>query len=111
MRNFPGGLLLAALFSLPAAAQTTLHLTAVPAGTPAGQPLYVAGSFNGWQPAAPGYAFARQPDGSYQLVLPASVSGPQVLERPKSAYRGRQDDGGGRFEGYGFCAGRRPSGP
>jgi metallo-beta-lactamase class B len=65
------GLLWASL----AAGQTTLRLTAVPPGTPAGAAIYVAGSFNGWQPGSPAHALARQPDGTYSLTLPASVTG------------------------------------
>ncbi len=79
------GLLLAAR-TQPALAQTTLRLTAVPAATPAGQPIYVAGSFNDWQPAAPGYALAPQPDGSYQLVLPATVHGAQEFKFTRGSW-------------------------
>jgi len=78
--------LVAALLSLPAQAQTTLRVVAVPAATPAGQPLYVAGSFNDWQPAASGYALARQPDGTYQLTLPATVRGPQEFKFTRGSW-------------------------
>jgi len=67
-------------------AQTTLRLAAVPAATPAGQPIYVAGSFNDWQPAAPGYALTRQPDGSYQLTLPATVRGAQEFKFTRGSW-------------------------
>ena len=86
---YPGrgwAVLLAVALSQPAAAQTTLRLTKVPGTTPAGQPLYVAGSFNGWQPAAPGYALARQPDGSYQLTLPATVQGAQEFKFTRGSW-------------------------
>jgi predicted alpha/beta superfamily hydrolase len=56
-----------------ALAQTTLHLTSLPGTTPAGSVIYVAGSFNNWQPAAPAYALVRQPDSSYQLTLGTEV--------------------------------------
>lgn len=68
-----------------AQAQTTLRVQ-VPAATPAGQVLYVAGSFNGWQPAAAGYALARQPDGTYQLTLPASLQGPQEFKFTRGSW-------------------------
>jgi metallo-beta-lactamase class B len=42
--------------------------------------VYVAGSFNGWSPAAPGWALARQPDGAYALTLPDSVRGPVAFK-------------------------------
>ena len=74
------------LSSYAAAAQTTLRIQAVPAATPVDQPIYVAGSFNSWQPAAPGYAFSRQADGSYQLVLPATVRGPQEFKFTRGSW-------------------------
>jgi predicted alpha/beta superfamily hydrolase len=63
------------LFTGKSLAQTTFRLTAVPATTPANATLYLAGSFNTWNPAAPAQAFARNPDGTYQLTLPASATG------------------------------------
>ncbi len=60
----------------PAAAQLTLNVTAVPASTPAGATLYVAGSFNNWNPAAPAYALQPAAGGGYTLTLPAAVRGP-----------------------------------
>ncbi|MGI4834570.1 MAG: alpha/beta hydrolase [Janthinobacterium lividum] len=68
----------------PVRAQTTLRV-AVPATTPAG-PLYVAGAFNAWQPAAPGFVLSRQPDGSYQLTLPATVRGTQDFKLTRGSW-------------------------
>ena len=48
---------------------------AVPASTPVGATVYVAGSFNGWNPAAPGYRLDPL-GGQYVLTLPDSVRGP-----------------------------------
>ncbi|CAA9310024.1 MAG: hypothetical protein AVDCRST_MAG68-1275 [uncultured Gemmatimonadetes bacterium] len=59
----------------PAGAQLTLRLTEVPAGTPPGASIYVAGGFNGWNPAAPGYRM-RAEGGGYVLTLPGEVRGP-----------------------------------
>lgn len=56
-------------------AQTTIRLTAVPAATPAGDALYLAGTVNTWSPASAAHAFSRNPDGTYQLTLPATVTG------------------------------------
>ena len=78
--------LLTLLVSQAAIAQTTLRLAPVPATTPAGQKIYVAGTFNGWQPGAPGYAFSRRPDGSYELVLPATVRGPQEFKLTRGSW-------------------------
>ena len=74
-----------------ARAQTTLRVT-VPTSTPAGQMLYVAGSFNAWQPAAPTYALSRQPDGSYQLTLPATVRGPQEFKLTRGSWETGEAD-------------------
>ncbi len=76
---------LASLLSIPAQAQTTLRVQ-VPSTTPLSQPLYVAGSFNGWQPAAAGYALIRQPDGTYQLTLPAGLQGPQEFKLTRGSW-------------------------
>ena len=81
-----GLLVFTAAAGQPAMAQTTLRLTAVPAATPAGQPIYVAGSFNNWQPAAAGYFLARQADGTYQLTLPATVRGPQEFKFTRGSW-------------------------
>ncbi|MBC6699058.1 alpha/beta hydrolase-fold protein [Hymenobacter puniceus] len=56
-------------------AQTTLRLTSVPATTPASATLYLAGTVNNWNPANAAQAFSRNPDGTYQLTLPATVTG------------------------------------
>ena len=46
-------------------------LTSVPANTPAGATLYLAGSCNGWTTDDPAYAFSYDPAaGSYYLTLP-----------------------------------------
>jgi metallo-beta-lactamase class B len=63
------------LAAAPLAAQLTIRLTAVPAGTPPGARVHVAGTFNGWNPGAPGWALAPQPGGGYAITLPDSVRG------------------------------------
>ncbi len=78
--------LLTSLLAHGAVAQTTLRLTSVPAATPAGQALYVAGSFNNWEPGAAGYALTRQPNGSYELVLPATIHGPQEFKFTRGSW-------------------------
>ena len=59
----------------PLRAQLSIRLTALPASTPAGAVVHLAGSFNGWDPGAPGYALAPQPDGSSLVTLPDAVRG------------------------------------
>ncbi len=63
------------LWALPASAQLTITLTSVPANTPAADPLYVAGSFNNWNPAVPAYRMTAQSGGRFTLTLPATVRG------------------------------------
>lgn len=53
----------------------TIILTDVPATTPKDAIIYVAGSFNGWQPGAQAYRLAAQGQGRYAITLPASVRG------------------------------------
>ena len=49
----------------------TFRLTAVPANTPAGATIYLAGSCNGWTTDDPAYAFSFDPAaGDYYLTLP-----------------------------------------
>lgn len=67
--------LVAALAALPAQAQLTIRLTSIPATTPPGAPMHVAGSFNGWNPGAAAYALTPLPDGGYAITLPESVRG------------------------------------
>ncbi len=53
----------------------TIRLTSVPAGTPAGAGIYVAGSFNGWNPGDSAFRLTRRGD-AYEIGLPASIRGP-----------------------------------
>ncbi len=62
-------------FSLPIRAQLTLRVTAVPATTPAGAVLYLAGSFNNWNPGAAAYRLTPGVGGTYMLTLPTTVRG------------------------------------
>jgi predicted alpha/beta superfamily hydrolase len=52
----------------------TIRLTA-PAATPVGAAIYVAGTFNSWNPAAAGYRLTAQGT-QYAIALPDSVRGP-----------------------------------
>jgi metallo-beta-lactamase class B len=57
----------------PAAAQAVLKITRVPASTPPADTVFVAGSFNGWNPHSAAYALTKNPDGTYQISLPTSL--------------------------------------
>ncbi|GJG85452.1 phosphonate ABC transporter ATP-binding protein [Gemmatimonadetes bacterium T265] len=68
--------MLAALSAGRAArAQLTIRVTGVPAVTGPNAVIHVAGTFNGWNPAAPDAVLAARPDGGYALTLPDSVRG------------------------------------
>jgi len=56
----------------PAAAQVVLKITRVPTSTPPADTLFVAGTFNGWNPHNSRFALPRNPDGTYQISLPLS---------------------------------------
>jgi alpha-amylase len=71
----PGALSLVAGAALDASAQLTVRLSA-PSSTPAGATVYIAGTFNRWNPADSAYRLARQGSGQYTIVLPQSVRGP-----------------------------------
>jgi metallo-beta-lactamase class B len=58
----------------PVEAQLTIRLTA-PVSTPSGATIHVAGSFNLWNPNAPGFALARDSGGTYAITLPDDVRG------------------------------------
>lgn len=66
--------LLVFLNGFSALAQLTLRVTSVPANTPPADPIFVAGTFNGWNPAAAGWQLTRT--GSvYSITFPTSVRG------------------------------------
>jgi metallo-beta-lactamase class B len=57
------------LLSSPAFTQLTLKLNSVPANTPAGATIHVAGNFQGWDPGDPSYALADNGNGTYQITI------------------------------------------
>ncbi|MBV9774887.1 MAG: phosphonate ABC transporter ATP-binding protein [Gemmatimonadetes bacterium] len=79
----------------PASAQLTLRLTGVPAGTPTGAAIYVAGSFNGWNPASPDYRLTER-DGHYSLTLPDEVRGPVEFKFTLGSWDTAEADSSGR---------------
>jgi metallo-beta-lactamase class B len=63
------------LGATPAGAQLTVRLS-VPRDTPPGAAIYLAGSFNGWNPASPEYRLTREASGEYAITLHEAVRGP-----------------------------------
>ncbi len=51
------------------AERVTLLVRSLPEGTPRDAVLTLAASLNGWNPAAPGFAFSRQGDGTHRLEI------------------------------------------
>jgi predicted alpha/beta superfamily hydrolase len=66
-------ILLILLLPCVATAQLTLRVTAIPANTPEGAKIYVAGNFNNWNAAEAASIMARQSDGTYQLTISPAV--------------------------------------
>ncbi len=50
-------------------AQLLIKVTAVPANTPAGADIYVAGSFNNWNPGNPAFKLTPLGGGQYQISI------------------------------------------
>lgn len=67
-------LLASLVAAAPAGAQLTIRAT-VPPGTPAGATIFVAGSFNGWNPGDSAFALAPTPGGGFAITLPDSLRG------------------------------------
>lgn len=62
-------LLLFLSLSWPVWAQLTLKLTQVPANTPVGDEIYVAGSFQNWNPGDANFILTNNGDGTYQIAI------------------------------------------
>jgi predicted alpha/beta superfamily hydrolase len=83
--------LLVVLLHLAAWGQTTLRIAPGPALT-GKENVYVAGSFNEWNPAAAAYSLARQPEGSYQITLPPSIVGHQEFKFTRGSWASGEAD-------------------
>lgn len=69
MRAFHPTTLAALLSPCMICAQLTLDVTSIPTNTPEGDPIHVAGSFNGWDPAAPDFALTDDGDGTWSITI------------------------------------------
>jgi metallo-beta-lactamase class B len=70
----PALLLAGLLVADPAAAQLNIRIS-VPADTPPGATIYVAGTFNGWNPDSPGYELTPANGGLFTIILPEEIRG------------------------------------
>ncbi|MBI5762870.1 MAG: phosphonate ABC transporter ATP-binding protein [Planctomycetes bacterium] len=69
-RLLPVSCILVAIFlSAAANAATTTFRVQVPASTPPGSTVYIAGNFQGWNPGSPTHALALQPDTRWEITL------------------------------------------
>ena len=50
-------------------AQLTITITSVPTATPPNSNIYIAGSFNSWNPGSPGYQMTNNNDGTYSITI------------------------------------------
>ncbi|GAA3929882.1 alpha/beta hydrolase-fold protein [Hymenobacter algoricola] len=85
-------LLLTVLTATLAQAQVTFKITGVPANTPATAVLYMAGSFNSWNPGSAAHALTKNADGTYQLTLPAGT-GAVEYKFTRGAWASVESDG------------------
>lgn len=60
----------------PKPAGFRIVLDQVPADTPQGASIYIAGSFNGWETNQPQYRLSADGNGHYAITLPSSIRGP-----------------------------------
>lgn len=65
--TFLFSILLCSLFSM--AAQVTIIVTSIPQNTPAGENIYIAGNFNGWDPGDPASVLIENGQGQPQIIL------------------------------------------
>ncbi|MCI5083662.1 MAG: hypothetical protein MRY78_18335, partial [Saprospiraceae bacterium] len=50
-------------------AQLTIQVSSIPANTPAGDNIYIAGNLNGWDAEHPSYVLTENNEGVLQIIL------------------------------------------
>ena len=66
-----------ALSSINAIGQLTINVISIPASTPPGEDIYIAGNFNNWNPGNPAYVLTKDQSGIYSITITPS---PGTLE-------------------------------
>jgi hypothetical protein len=61
---------IAVLLLVASCRRAVIRVESIPSNTPKGQPLYVAGNFNNWDPGDPSYQMTLNSDSSYTYKLP-----------------------------------------
>lgn len=69
-RIYGGFVFFSALLMLAACHRAVIKVEDIPDNTPKGQPLYVAGNFNNWDPGDEAYRMTLNSDSSYTFRLP-----------------------------------------
>lgn len=58
--------------------QVTFIATSIPANTPPDESLYIAGSFNDWQPGNPDFVMHKNAEGKWEITLGAQTAGTTI---------------------------------
>lgn len=66
------------LFILKIQAQVTFVIDSLPEYTPAGEMLFIAGSFNGWDPGSPAYVLDKNEENKWAITLGQQEEGTQI---------------------------------
>ena len=88
----------------------TIRVESVPPRTPA-ESIYVAGNFNGWNPADPNYRLTADRSGKYAIAFPDSVRGPIEFKLALGSWNTVETDSAGndiQNRGAVAGAGNRP---
>lgn len=60
---------------VPKAGHLIVRVSALPANHPAGEPVFIAGTMNGWKPGEAAWQLAANCDGSHQVEVPFAKAG------------------------------------
>lgn len=77
-------------------AQLTIKVTAIPLNTPANEKVYVAGTFNNWDPADPTKVLTPLPNGQYTITI-NPVAGPVRFKFTRGSWDSVEGDIVGGF--------------
>ncbi len=59
-----------ALMALTSCQKVVVRVDSIPSNTPKGQPIYITGNFNNWDPGQERYLLQLNPDSTYSVALP-----------------------------------------
>ncbi len=81
---------------LPSGSQATVTFRVqAPTGTPAGDTVFVAGTFQAWNPANPSYALTKQPDGRWTIALDLTPGAPIQFKFTRGSWARVEKDANG----------------